>query len=146
MRSIFDDIDDCVWASESLYKDIIKEKIPERKANVRQKSLLWVTTDIKKLMNKRYKTLNQYTKTKSKDDWTKYQRPWNMITEELKKAEAEYWCNAFKEVKNTKEFWSLVKKVKNTDADSNIGTWQVDEELITDTPLKLKHQMSFSVM
>ena len=61
--SIFDDIDDCVWAWESLRKDIIKEEIPERKANVIKKSLPWVTTDIRKLMNKRYKTLNRYTKT-----------------------------------------------------------------------------------
>ena len=59
-----------------------------------------------------------------------------MVTKKLRKAEAEYWCNAFEEVKNTKEFCSFVKKVKNTNADSNIGTLQVDEELITDTPLK----------
>ena len=73
---------------------------------------------------------------KSKDDWTEYQRLRNMVTERLKKAEAEYWCNAFKGVKNTKKFWSLMKKVKNTNADSNIETLQVDEELITDIPLK----------
>ena len=29
-----------------------------------------------------------------------------------------------------------MKKLKNTNADSNIGTLQVDEELIIDTPLK----------
>ena len=56
--SIFDDINDCVWVWESLYRDIIKEEIPERKAEVRRKSLPWVTTDIRNLMNKRYKTLN----------------------------------------------------------------------------------------
>ena len=61
-------------------------------------------------------------------------RTW--LLKKLRKAEAEYWYNAFKEVKNTREFWSLVKKVKNTNADSNIGTLQVDKELITDTPLK----------
>ena len=59
-----------------------------------------------------------------------------MVTKKLRKAEAEYWYNDFKEVKNTKEFWSLVNKAKNTNADSNIGTLQVDKELITDTPLK----------
>ena len=110
--SIFDEIDDCVWIWESLYRDIIKDEIPERKAKVRRKSLPWVTTDIRKLMNKRYKTLNQYTKTKSKDDWTEYQRLRNMVSKKLRKAEAEYWCSAFKEVKNTKEFWTLTKRVK----------------------------------
>ena len=30
--SIFDDIDEYVWSLEFLYKDIIKEEIPERKA------------------------------------------------------------------------------------------------------------------
>ena len=94
-------------------------------------------------MNKRYKTLNQYTKTKSKDDWTEYQRLRNMVTKTLRKAEAEYWCNAFKEVKNTKEFWSLVKRVKNTNVDSNIGTLQVDEEVITDTSQKAESLNEF---
>ena len=58
------------------------------------------------------------------------------LTKRLRKAEAEYWCGAFKEVKNTTEFWSLVKRVKNTNVDSNIGKLQVDEEFITDTSLK----------
>ena len=47
-----------------------------------------------------------------------------------------YIYNAFKEVKNTKEFWSLLKKVKDTNADPNIGTLQDDEELVTDTSQK----------
>ena len=87
-------------------------------------------------MNKRYKALNRYTKTKSKDEWTEYQRLRNLVTKELRKAEAEYWCDAFKEVKNTKKFWSLMKKVKDTNADPNIRTLQVDEELVTDTSQK----------
>ena len=48
-----------------------------------------------------------------------------------------------KEVKNTKEFWSLVKRVKNTNVDSNIGTLQVHEEFITDTSLKAESLNEF---
>ena len=39
-----------------------------------------------------------------------------------------------------------MKKVKVTDADPNIGTLQVDEELVTNTSQKAETSQSFSVM
>ena len=55
--NIFDDIDDNYWLAESLYKDLSKEFLKTRKAKIRDKSLPWMNSDIRKLMNKRYKLL-----------------------------------------------------------------------------------------
>ena len=43
--SVFDDIDDCVAAWEDLYKNIIKEMVPEMKAKIRSKSVPWITSE-----------------------------------------------------------------------------------------------------
>ena len=65
---------------------------------------------LRKLMNERSKTLQQYSKTKDKDDWTNYVRLRNLVKSELRKAEAEYWTNKFEEANDPKNFWALVKK------------------------------------
>ena len=55
--NIFDDIDDAAYAFNTLYNNIIKAHIPERKVKVWSNSLPWITSNIRKLMNKRYKLL-----------------------------------------------------------------------------------------
>ena len=52
--------------------------------------LPWMNGKLRKLMNKRLKTLQKYSKTKDKDDWTNYVRLQNQVKSELRKAEAEY--------------------------------------------------------
>ena len=53
--NVFDDVDDNCWLAESLYKDLSSEYLKTRKAKVRDKSLPWMNSNIRKLMNKRYK-------------------------------------------------------------------------------------------
>ena len=53
--NIFKDVNDSLYIFEELYKDVINEHIKLRTAKVRAKGLSWVTKDIKKAMNKRYK-------------------------------------------------------------------------------------------
>ena len=60
---LFDDIDDVVNTWKLLYQDVVDEFITERNVKLRQNSLSWVNTDIRKLLNKRYKFLTwQQTK------------------------------------------------------------------------------------
>lgn len=50
--NIFDDTDDAEYVFNTLYNNIIKAHILERKVKVRSNSLPWITLDIRKLMNK----------------------------------------------------------------------------------------------
>ena len=49
--NIFDDIDDVEYAFNTLYNNIIKALIPERKVKIRSNSLPWITSAIRKCMN-----------------------------------------------------------------------------------------------
>ena len=89
---------------------MINEFVEVRKVNTKKTGLPWMNGKLRKLMNERSKTLQQYNKTKDKDDWTNYVRLRNQVKSELRKAEAEYWTNKFEEANDPKNFWALVKK------------------------------------
>ena len=59
VTSLFHDIDDVIHAWELLFKDVLDTHIPTRRAKIRKESLPWVTGEIRKEMNKRYKLLRK---------------------------------------------------------------------------------------
>ena len=67
--SSFEDIDDIKWTWETLYKEIIKDHAPKRKAKIRTDSLPWMNVSVRKTMNKRYKQLLKAKQTKDPEDW-----------------------------------------------------------------------------
>ena len=62
VSNVFEDIDDVANSWEVLYKGIVEEFIIERKAKIRTNSLPWITTEIRKLLNKRYRLLKKVAK------------------------------------------------------------------------------------
>ena len=69
---VFDDVDDNYWMIEKLYEQIKTEQLPKRKAKIRTKSLPWINSKIRKLMNQRYKQLIKAQKSKDSEDWKMY--------------------------------------------------------------------------
>eukprot|EP00794_Sanderia_malayensis_P000634 gene634-1302_t len=134
--SVFEDVDDTVWAWNKLYKEITNEFIPVRKVKSKKSSLPWINGNIRKLMNKRLKTLQRYSKTKETNDWMDYVRLRNKVKSELRKAEAEYYTKKFEEANDPKDFWALVRKVSKPANKQGIKTLQVGEEIITDSQKK----------
>ena len=102
--SAFDDVNDSLWAYNNLYQNVAKDYIPERKVKVRHKSLPWINSEIRKLMNQRFAALNKYKRTKNGSDWNAYKKLRNKVTKQLKIGLAEYWKKSFKEAKNVKSF------------------------------------------
>ena len=76
---ICDDVDDVANAWELLYKSVVDDYVTERIAKVTTDSLPWFTTDLRKLLNKHFKLLKKYQKTKDPQ------------THILKAAETNYW-------------------------------------------------------
>ena len=96
-----------------MYKDILSEFIHTRKAKVKSHYLPWIKREIKKLMNKRYKALQLWQKSRDNNDLRKeYKRLKNLVNSQLKAAEANYWNEQFTKSSSSKEFWDTVKKLK----------------------------------
>ena len=104
---IFNDVDDIVYAWETLYKSILDDHIKERKVKVRTASHPWMNSSLRKQMNLRFKLLQAAQKTKKgSHEWKLYRKARNHCTKLLRLAEASYWKNKFQGLSSSsKEFW-----------------------------------------
>ena len=129
--SAFDDVNGSLWAYNKLYQNVKKDYIPERKVKVRHKSLPWINSEIRKLMDQRFAALNKHKRTKNGSDWNVYKKLRNKVTKQLKISETEYWKKSFKEAEGVKSFWSLVRRVSGTDKkDIRVGPIEVNKKII----------------
>ena len=102
---IFDDIDDSVWAWDALYKYIIDQHIPLRKTKVRSNSLPWMTSSLRKELNKRYNLLLNAQKTpRGSPEWLAYKKQRNYCTKLLRSAEISYWNSKLTNAKSSNNF------------------------------------------
>ena len=99
----FDDVDDNYWMVEKLHEQIKTEQLPKRKAKVRMKSLPYVNSKIRKLMNQRYKQLIKAQKSKDPEDWKMHKELRNKVSREMKRAERNYWVKLLSEKENNKK-------------------------------------------
>ena len=106
---LFDDVNDSLWFWEKLISDNVKT----RKVKVKTKNQPWMTGDIRKMSNKRYR-LFQKAKRSGNDSlqWKAYKQMRNTCTQLILKSKAEYWKKKFQSCTSTKTFWQRVKKFK----------------------------------
>jgi len=103
VTSLFDDVDDCYWAWQSMYNQIITNHVKERKVKVRTESNPWMTSEIRKQMNHRYKLLVSAQKTKKgSQEWTLYKKARNKCTALLRKTKSDYWKSKFDNSNSTR--------------------------------------------
>ena len=100
------------------------------------KTLPWITTEIRKLINKRFKALKKYKTSKDRNDWEVYNRLRNQVVRELRRAETQHWVTAFQKADGPTSFWGLVKKIQNKKGSQSIGALEVDGQTVTDPTAK----------
>ena len=84
-------------------------------------SLPWFTSDLRKLLNKRFKLLKKWQKTKDPQTHIQYKKARNLAKKKLKKAETNYWKAEFEKATNSTQFWKVVRKVQRMKGISQIG-------------------------
>ena len=109
---ISDDIDDHVWAWQHLYQRIVSDHISTRQVRKRKNQLPWITNEIKKEQNKRYRLLKLYKVNNDAHTWTLYKAVRNRVKRLIRDAEISYWRGQFTESKNSKNFWRIVRKTQ----------------------------------
>ena len=103
---------------------------------MRKESLPWITTEIRKLINKKFRALKKYKTSKDRNDWELYKRLRNQVVRELRRAEAQHWITAFQKADCPKSFWGLVKKIQNKKRSQGIGALEVEGQIVTDPTAK----------
>ena len=130
MASVFDDIDDSLYIWDYLYKDIVNHHLPTRNVKIRNKSLPWISTYIRKQINLRYKLLKEAKSSQSQGKWELYKSKRNEVKKLLKQSEAAYWQQEFTNSKDPKQFWKLTNKILKKSKDTTIGPITTDSKEI----------------
>ena len=123
ITSVFDDIDDTVWAWQTMYENVVNEHIRSRQVKIRAQSHPWMNSELRKQMNQRYKLLRKAQKTnKGSPEWIAYKSARNLCTFALRRAKSRYWKDKFDNSNSSKEFWSLVKSFQGKRVNSKLGS------------------------
>ena len=85
---------------------------------VRSQSLPWITGKLRHKMNLRYKLLKEAKRTGEEEVRSRYKKLRNKITQELRYAKSNYFANHFNKVRNTSEYWKVVKNATTYVVDS----------------------------
>lgn len=130
---MFDDVDDAVWCWESIFKEIFSGHLKQRKVKVSAKNEPWMTRDIRKALNNRFRLFKKAIKQgKNTVAWTNYKTMRNNCTKLIRTAKANYWKQEFQKCTNSKSFWSTVKKFQGKSKSTNIGPLIQSTDLVTD--------------
>ena len=84
-------------------------------------SLACFTTDLRKLLNKRFKLLKKWQKTKDSQTHIQYKKARNLAKKQLKAAETNYQKAESEKATNSTQFWKVVRKVQPMKGISQIG-------------------------
>ena len=84
--SIFDNADTRLWVWQKLYFNICDEHAPWKQVIVSNKSVPWITNDIRYEMNGRFKLYKTAIMTKSSTSRQEYKKARNEVTSALKNA------------------------------------------------------------
>ena len=134
ISNIFDNIEDSVFAFESLFQGTVRDHLKVRTAKVRSRNLPWDTREIRKLMNKRYKALIKWQRNKENNSMKEcYQKLRNEVTRALKMSESNYRREQFAAANTCREFWKTVNNLKSKMNDERIGPlWNDQKTLVFD--------------
>ena len=113
---IFDDIDDQVWAWQHPYQEIVSDHIPTRQVTTRKNKLPWITNEVKKEQNKRYRLLKLFKANKDTHTWSLYKATRNRVKKLICDAELTYWREQFGKSENSKNCWQVVRKAQGKNA------------------------------
>ena len=112
-----------------------------RDAKIRDKSLPWINTSIRKEMNKRYyKLLRDAKLSGDPEKWKLYKEKRNAVKKLLKRAKAAYWQTSFEEASNPSEFRRLTNPILRKIKAKGIGPIAgPNEEILTQNLAKAEY-------
>ena len=126
IASVFDDMDDILWAWNQLFRGVCDSHAPLKEIKVRSVSSPWINTIWLK-MNRRFKLFKAAVETKDQNTWADYKRLRNEITSDLRKAKAAYFRDQLKKAKTTSAYWNVLTKATNPKVRKKIGPLKRDD-------------------
>ena len=106
---IFDDVNDSLWFSETLLRDVIDKHAPIKTKVLKYKQVPYMNSELRRAINVRNMLKRKYDICKTKDNWTKYRNQRNLVNKLRKQSIGNYMKKSCSNISDGKEFWGQIK-------------------------------------
>ena len=132
LSSPFVQLDKILRKNTTLYYnfDMWDKHAPFKKIKIRSKSDPWITNEIRRKMNHRYKLFKSAVNTKDETAWANYKKIRNEITADVRRAKARFFCEKIDSAKSTAAYWKLLSKAANPKRRPQIGPIKRDDKTL----------------
>ncbi|XP_068735462.1 uncharacterized protein [Montipora capricornis] len=127
----FEDKDDVQWAWSLMFNEISDKHAPFKKIKIRSKSDPWITNEIRRKMNYRYKLFWSAVNTKDETAGANYKKVRNEITGDLRRPKSRFFCEKINSAKSTAAYWKVLSKAANAKRRQHIEPIRRDDKTPT---------------
>ena len=110
-----------------MFSEICDKHVPFKKIKIRSKSDPWITNEIKRKMNYRYKLFKFAINAKDETAWASYKKFRNEITADVRRAKARFFWDKIDSAKSTAAYWKLLSEATNPKRRPQIGPVRRDD-------------------
>ena len=130
VADIFEDKDDAHWAWSLMFKQICDNHAPFKRIKIRSKSDPWITNEIRRKMNYRYKLFKSAVSTKDETAWANYKKIRNEITADVRRAKAKFFRENIDAAKSTAAYWKVLSEATSPKRRPQIGPIKRDDNTL----------------
>jgi exonuclease III len=107
--NVFDDVDDAMWAYDTLLNDVLNEHAPVKSKMLRRPQLPYMNGELRRAINVKAMLRRKFNKCKSIHTWSLFKHQRNHVTSLKRKSLIQYFNNRCNSSVNSKQFWNTVK-------------------------------------
>ena len=109
---LFDDVDDKVFAFNSLFSGVLDCHAPVKTVRVKKNCAPWISRSIRKEMDKRNKLLRVFLGSRSPSAWNDFKRQRNLVVSLQRKAKIEHFQHLISKNSSPATLWKTLKSVR----------------------------------
>ena len=94
------------------------------------KSDPWITNEIRRKINYRYKLFKSAVSTKDETAWTNYKKIRNEITGDVRRAKATFFRENIEVAKSSAAYWKVLSEATNPKRRPGIGSFKRDDNTL----------------
>ena len=107
-----------------MFKQICDNHAPFKRMKIRSKSDPWITDEIRRKLNYRYKLFKSAVSNKDETAWGTYKKIRNEITADVRRAKATFFRKNIDAAKSTAAYWKALSDATNPKRRLQIGPLQ----------------------
>ena len=134
--SLFDDVDDVMWAYNILLSDVVNLHAPVKTKVLKKPQLVYMNGELRRAINVKAMLKRKFDKCKNSTNWLLYKQQRNLVTSLKRKSMSQYFNERCNSNTNPKQFWRTVKPFFCNQVNNDHIVLKESDNLVCD-PLKV---------